>query len=214
MLMLRRMAQARQQGVSMIEVVVVMAVLSLVVFAVMPEVTLAMGNARVRAASESMLSGLQRARVEALRRNERVSLYLIAAGTEAPLDNTCVRSAAGLSWVVSIADPTGQCGADSSDTVDPRIKLKADGSSMSTSVTVAATDRTRATAANRITFDGSGRIADADGIRYIDLEHASGSTDMRKTRIEVTVGGVIRLCEPALLTTGSDPRRCLHAPSV
>jgi type IV fimbrial biogenesis protein FimT len=203
----------RQRGVTFVEIVVVVAIFGVAILSVLPDVSVSMGNARVRAASESLLSGLQRARVEALRRNERVTFFLMAAGPAAPLDNGCARSAAGLSWVVSAIDPTGACAADPSDTTDPRIKIKADGSHLADNVTLAAVDRTGTTSASAITFDSSGRITDADSIRYINLSHSSGNADMRRLRIEVTMGGVIRLCEPDIAASSTDARRCLYQPS-
>jgi type IV fimbrial biogenesis protein FimT len=192
--------------VSLIEVSVTLALAALMLFAVVPEVSSMVANHRVRGNVESVQQGLQRARNEALRRNQEVSFWLVTANASGNLDNSCALSASGSAWVVSRNDPSGKCAAASSEITDPLLIEKSVGGS-GAGVALAALQTDGATAANRVVFDGFGRVASADAIARIDLDNASSGNDFRPLRLQVTRGGGVRLCEPRVSATG-DPRRC------
>lgn len=198
------------RGVTLVELVVTMAVLAILMFAVAPDVISIMSNSRVRSSAEAMSAGLQRARVEAMRRNERVSFWIMTGNASNVLDDSCAPAANGSSWVVSADDPSGGCSADPSDTAAPRIKAKHDGGAPSSTIAIAATQADRATTATNVVFDGYGRIAGA-GMRFVDIASASTGSDSRALRIELTTSGVVRVCEPLIAATGTDPRRCLFS---
>jgi type IV fimbrial biogenesis protein FimT len=63
-------------GFTLIELVITMAVLALLVVMVLPDYSLVIQNAQMRTAAESIQSGLQLARAEALRQNTQVSFSL------------------------------------------------------------------------------------------------------------------------------------------
>jgi type IV fimbrial biogenesis protein FimT len=191
----------------MIEIAVVMSLAAILLFAVMPNLTAAIGNQRIRSGSESLMQGLQRARNEALKMNRPVSLWLATANGGGELDNTCALSATARTWIVSLNDPAGKCAAAHSLANDPMIIERSVTGSTSGIVTVSALQSDGATAASSITFDGFGRVTAATAIATIDLDHATSSNDHRRLRIEVSRGGSVRLCEPSV-SAADDPRRC------
>lgn len=76
--MLSRACAARQAGVSLVEAVVAMAVLSIALAAAMPSLSGWIARARLQGAAESVHAGIQLARTEAIARNARVRFTLQA----------------------------------------------------------------------------------------------------------------------------------------
>lgn len=197
-------------GFTLIELVVAITILGLALAAVMPDVSAWLRNQRIRNMAESMQSGLQRARAEAVRRNVPVTFWLVNLTDAQTLNNDCTVSATGTSWVVSLDAPAGKCGSAPSATDDPRLVV-AHNAGGGSPVTVAGTRTDLSTSASQVTFDGFGRIATASvgtDLHAIAIAYPTGSrrTDDRGLRIEVTPGGQIRLCDPAV--SGTDARRC------
>lgn len=202
--MLRSRAQASQRGFSLVEIVVTIAVLSLLLFAAMPSIGAWMDNTRIRNVADSLQNGLQVARGEAVRRNEEVSLWLVALEDPSQLDNQCTLSSASGSWVVSVFSPFRHC-ADPVSTVDaPRIVTgrPVGGNGARVVVSALGADGTGATS---ITFNGFGRVTNAGAIRQIDVSGASDNT--RNLRIAVSAAGQVRVCDPHVTDT-KDPRIC------
>jgi type IV fimbrial biogenesis protein FimT len=192
--------------VSLIEIAVVMALAAILLFAVAPNLTAAIGNQRIRSSAESLMQGLQRARGEALKMNRPVSLWLATANGGGELDNTCALSAVSRTWIVSLNDPAGKCATAHSLATDPMIVERSVTGSTASLVSVTARQSDGVTAADSVTFDGFGRVTAATSIATIDLDHATSSNDYRRLRIEVSRGGSVRLCE--LGVAADDPRRC------
>lgn len=192
-------AQPRARGFSLVELLVVVAVLALVVMLGLPNISAWLQNTQIRNAAEASISGLQLARAEALRRNRLVRFTLVdslAAG--------CNPSAAGSNWIVSQADPTANCGVDPSDTVDPFIVQKRSGQEGSPNVVLAAS-------ASSVVFNGLGSVV--GGALQIDFSNPGGGTcqtaagPMRCLRVVVSSSGSVRMCDPAV-TDATDPRAC------
>jgi type IV fimbrial biogenesis protein FimT len=193
---------AHERGFSLIELVVTLAVLGLLMMAAMPSVGSWLRNTQVRNAAESIQNGLQRARSEAVRRNETVTFWLVSTSNGA-LAADCTLSFASASWVVSIGDPTNKCTDAPSQTVEPKIfeaHGQADGSA---SVVAAAKQADTTTNATRVTFNGFGRPTGATNAARIDLSLG----DARSLRVEISTGGGVRLCDPNV-SDDNDPRKC------
>ena len=200
----------RPRGYSLVEVLVTIAVVAVLVAAVAPSASELMANMRLRSASESMLSGLQKARSEAVKSNQVVTFWMVSAATPTVLDNSCQLSSTSRSWVVSYDDPSSKCSSASSTTVAPRIvQLSNAGSGGNDlSVTAAATD---GSAATQVSFDGFGRrpaAALAGDISTIDFVSQTSGT--RALRIQISAAGNVKICDPhALVTVPPDPKACL-----
>lgn len=197
----------KYRGFTLIEVAVVMAVLALLLVAAVPSITTALANTRIRNTTESLQSGLQLARGEAVRRNQNVSFWLVSTNTPNALDNTCTLDSTSGSWVVSINAPTGHCGAAPSTTASPMIVNGRAAGDAGGNVEVAALQADGATAGTRVTFNGFGRIANADAISQIDIDGPDAEGDYRALRVSISPAGLVRMCDPAVTNT-SDPRKC------
>lgn len=192
-----------QRGLTFLELVVVLAILGLTMAAIAPEVTTWMRNLGVRNTGEAMRAGLERARMEALRRNTNVTFWLVADSNKA-LSNGCVRSVTGPSWVVSVADPSGKCGVAPSTTEDPMLIDSWSAAEGGRGVQVEALDANSG-AQGSVTFNSLGQVqATGNPIARIAISNATPGT--RSLRVQVDMGGSIRLCDPNV--DAADPRRC------
>lgn len=200
---------------SLVELMVTLTILGMVLLATLPSMVGWSRNTQIRTAAESVLNGLQKARSEALRRNERVrfSLVTTATGSLATLDNTCEHTISSASWIISRNDPAGLCATAVSDTTTPKIIERwaqgDNGRTITVNVKSTNADGTcstsNATPAS-IEFDPFGRLASGSPARCIDIDNSQGSGN-RALRILVSSGGTLRMCDPAVTDT-SDPRRC------
>jgi type IV fimbrial biogenesis protein FimT len=202
------------RGFSLIELSVVVAVIALLLLAVTPSLSEWARNLRVRNATESVLAGLQKARSEALRRNQSVSFWLVSLADERTVDNSCALSTSSGSWVISQNDPSGACATAPDPATPPMIVDTHAAGDGANGVTVAAT-AADGTAAKCVRFNGFGQVVSSSAlpaddcrppkqITQIDLSHVSGA---RNLRIMVSQGGGARMCDP-LVTSATDPRLC------
>lgn len=196
----------RSRGVTLVELIVTISVLALLLLAVLPSVGTWMANTQIRNVANSIRDGLLRARSEAVRRNQPVRFSLVELSDSAVMDNSCALSAAGVSWVVSLDDPSDECAAAPSDEDTPRIVDKRAGGVGGKNVSVHATTGA-GDDADTVIFNGFGRVAGANAIGIVDVDHVSPGADYRALRIVVGSGGTVRMCDPKVVDAG-DPRRC------
>ncbi|MCV2368512.1 GspH/FimT family pseudopilin [Roseateles oligotrophus] len=191
-------------GFSLIELVVAMAILVTLLAAVMPEVSSWIKGLKVSSAAESLRNGAEIARMEALKRNSRVSFWLVADGTAKVPGNTCVLASDSAAWVVSVVDPTGACAAEASLVTSPQLVQRSTATENTAGLTVEATSLAGG-AGNHVTFNGLGQVA-ADGstVSVIDVSATAGGT--RRLRVVVETGGAIRMCDRDV--AAGDPRIC------
>ena len=195
-----------QSGLSLIEVMIGLAIMGILMAIGLPNMAIWLNNSQIRTAGETVLAGLTLARVEAVRRNQIVRFQLVS-----DLGSGCVISQSGTSWVVSQDDPTGLCDQAPSDAAAPRIIQTRSGSEGTPRAVVAA-----ATSAT-VYFNGLGRITSPGGalnMTQLSISNPSGGTcehvdggDMRCLRINISIGGEARMCDPAV-TDVTDPRKC------
>lgn len=202
-----RLGMPRQRGFTLVELAITLALLAILLFAVTPEVTSMIANSRVRSSAESLQAGLQRARNEALRRNEQVTFWLLTTNISNTLDNSCALSSTATAWAVGRNDPSGKCVAANSETVDPLFIEKSIGGVAGAGVAISAFETDGTTAAARVAFDGFGRVVNASPIAMINLDNANSGNDFRPLRLQLSRNGSVRLCEPRV-TDANDPRRC------
>lgn len=190
----------RSYGFTLIEMMITIAVMSLLLMLGLPSMNTWLQNSQLRASAEAMQAGLQLARAEALRRNAPVRFQLVDT-----LTGACALAGNGTNWIVSLADPTGACGALEDETVAPQILQKRSGAEGSPNAVVAAVG------GSSIVFNGLGRASGA-AITQIDITNPSGGVcqpagPMRCLRINIASGGQMRMCDPAV-TDNTDPRFC------
>jgi type IV fimbrial biogenesis protein FimT len=197
----------RSAGLGLIEMLIAVAIMAVLLALAMPGFQTFIRNTQVRTAAESIHAGLNLARTEALRRNARVSLWMVNATSA-----SCARSSSGTSWVVSLDDPAGRCDAAHSETVAPRLIQSRSGSDGSGIVSVSAVDGATASATSCITFNGFGSPEStcAGGgapIARVIFTSATAPSASRTLELRIINGGAIRLCDPAV-TSASDPAYC------
>jgi type IV fimbrial biogenesis protein FimT len=201
-MLMRKTSMKPIKGFTLIEMMIAVAIMALLLGLGVPSFQTFIRNAQIRTAAESMQAGLHLARSEALRRNARVSLWLVNGLTAA-----CARSNTGTSWVVSVDNPAGLCVTASSDTVAPRLIQSRAGNDGSGSVNVTATISSgSATGSSCITFNGFGRVEAActgggAPIGAIDFSSANATTSTKNLSVRILSGGAIRMCNPAASTT-------------
>jgi len=214
--------RSSQRGLNIVEIMISLVVLGVLIGLGAPGFAEWLQNQQIRAAAEATLNGLQVARGEAVRRNTPVRFQLVSDLTSTcVLASDSVTASVSVSWVVSLADPTGACDAvtDSGQPVPPpgRILQKrtsAEGSpgALATSVFVPSPPAPPAPqAASTVTFAALGNVvANADGtpsINKIDVTNLNVSPSaMRPLRIIINSGGSTRMCDPALALP--EPRGC------
>ncbi len=181
-------------GFSLIELVVGMAIFGVLLALAMPSFSGWIRNAKIRTTAESIQNGLQLARAEAVRRNTTARFQLVDS-----VDNTCALSTSGPSWVVSLDNPAGSCESAASETVAPRIFQLRNGSEGSDGGTAITAGQ------SAFVFNGMGRLTPVPAANIaIDISNPTAGSCLPATRgvrclrLVVSLGGQIRMCDPAL----------------
>ncbi|MDO8773434.1 MAG: GspH/FimT family protein [Burkholderiaceae bacterium] len=158
------------RGVTLIEMSITIAIAAILIALAVPSFKIMLANAQIRTAAQALHDGLQLARVEAIRRNERV---IFSKGTQS-------------AWTVSIE----------SDASTVQTRPYTEGSTAATvSVTPNGATQVTFNALGRVVAntDASNSITQLDTDVPITLIPAA---DSRELRITITTGGAIRLCDP------------------
>lgn len=191
----------------MIEIAVTLAVMGILLASAMPSVGVWMANARIRNTAESIQEGLQKARAEAVRRNQSVTFWMVTTADPKVLSDDCTTSATGGSWVVSLTDPTSKCSVAPSTTTAPQTVAARPIGDGGSGVTVSAKQRDGTTAATSVTFNAFGQVANAAPIGQILVNDGTTGTDRRKYKILISSGGRTLVCDE-LVSDTTDPRHC------
>jgi type IV fimbrial biogenesis protein FimT len=199
--------RAVQRGMTIIELMIGLTIMAIVLFVAVPAFTIFLQNQQIKNAAQTVMQGLNTARTEAIRRNQAVRFQFVS-----DLTAGCALSTTSLAWVVSLANPAGNCDADAGDMGSAaQIIEKRSATEGTRNVGIATTGGTTAT------FTGLGRLSGA-GITQIDFsnvtgtcEHLSVSGKMRCMRVQITPGGEARMCDPKVavpVPPAIDPRAC------
>ena len=213
----------RQRGFNLVEILVVFAIMGILLGLGIPSYRSYMANQKVQSTAEVFMSGLQLARAEAVKLNQRVEFFLTdQSPTVASVDTTST-SATGANWMVR-----GVGGAVAADLVAPARALVvggntfvegksgAEGSSAGSPITVAGSVAS-------IVFNGYGVPGSIDAAgAFVGLattatfdfaNPAAGNCagavpagPVRCLRLRISRGGQSRLCDPAVAAT--DTRSC------
>lgn len=187
----------RTRGFTLVELLVAMAVLGLLLASALPSYSGFIRNAQIRTVGQSIESGLQMARAEAVRSNAQVQFRL--PGT---LAGAAV--AGGTDWVVLRAQEATPTVFDQ----QVNVHVESNASSLARVGVATATGGAAAAAGaglpSTITFTGLGRLSAATAARQIDVTGPAGS---RRLSVQLSPGGDVRLCDPAL-ARATDPQGC------
>lgn len=203
------------RGLTLIEMMVTVTLLGALLLAVAPSAAEWMRSTEVRNAAESIAAGLQRARAEAVRRNQAVLFSLVSTATSNPpgrLDASCVLSSESASWVVSLTNPTNRCHMPASESVNPQTIEKYAQGDGALRVKVAVLDDTCASdpsgsTAKQVRFTPLGQpAASPTPLRCLEITHSAGTATA--IRVKLDAGGGVRTCLPGLPAGSDDPRAC------
>lgn len=177
----------------MIELMIGIAIIAIAMSLGMPSYKAWIQNTRIRNAAESIQSGIQLARGEAVKRNLRVQFDLRGVNS---------------AWTVCVSPAVpGTCpNPDDASTIQSR----AVGEGSSTAATITASDALPFVFNSFGVMDSPAPSA-ANGLVTIGVDVSTAvlsAAESRDLRIVIGVGGSARLCDPALSTSGTDPRRC------
>lgn len=179
----------RHLGFSLIELMIAVAIIGITASLAFPNFRVWIENTRIRNTTESILTGLQLARAEAVRRNANVA-FTLDGGSE---------------WTVGCQTPVGD---GSQDTDCPAvIQSRTSGDDKSASVIVTASED------GPYVFNSLGRVSPkpaAGGFIQLDVDmdtSVMSADDSRELRVNIGVGGDIKMCDPAV-TSDDDLRKC------
>ena len=179
----------KSSGFTLIELLIVLAIIVVLAALAIPGFTQMIQNSRIRAGADSVLSGIQVARAEAVKRNTRVQFDFRTNSA----------------WsVCTVPVAPGACPTPDNATT---IQSRSFGDGSSADVSVATSN------VGPFVFNGLGALTSpaptaANGLVSIDLNSVSSPVNSRRLRVVIGAGGVVKLCDPALSTIGTDPRRC------
>lgn len=169
----------QQQGFSLVELIVTMAVLVTLSLVAMPAFQTALGNAHIRTVAESIHHGLQLARVEAIKRNAKIKFELSTDST----------------WQLGCVTVTSACPA--------MITKKSAAEGASSGISIVANQYSVT-----FTGLGGRDPAQATALSQVDITNPTVKADERKAlRIVLASGGFAKVCDPAITSVG-DPRTC------
>lgn len=176
-------------GVSLIELMVIVAVIGVIAALGVPSYNTWIQNTRIRAVAESIQSGLQLARAEAVRRNALVQFVLEDSAE----------------WTVGCVMIVDDLDGDGVDDCPAEIQKKQSGEAGSVAnITIAIEPE----ANNAVVFNGMGIIS-GGGFDYVEVdidESVMSADDSRELRVLLETGGSNKLCDPNASDT--DPRAC------
>lgn len=191
----------KQNGVSLLELMIGIAIVSLLMVLGTPSFSLWIQNTQTRTAAESILNGLQIARTEAVRRNVNVRFNLTDAGGT-------------VAWTVDCVNVTADCpaGIQSRSGSEGGVNARV-GAAVATG-TLATPLAAGTGLPAGVTFDGMGRVpalnpdgtANNDDITRVDITNAANA-GVRRMIIVIGTGGQIRMCDPAI-ALATNPQGC------
>jgi type IV fimbrial biogenesis protein FimT len=182
----------RHEGFTLIELMIVVVIVAVLLAIAVPSYREWIVNAQIRTKTESVLSGLQIARVEALKRNTAIFFDM---ATDTSWSVGCV---------APIADNDGDGVPDCPSIIQSKTASEGGGA-----VTVAITPA----ASTRVTYSGMGLVRalnadNSDPVTEINFDSGGlAANQSRELRIMVAGGGLARMCDPNVTTAG-DPRKC------
>jgi type IV fimbrial biogenesis protein FimT len=179
----------KSAGFTLIEVMVVVAVIAIVTMLGLPSYRAWIQNSQIYNSAESVQNGLQRAKAEAVARNVNVAFSLLGTNPN---------------WVSSWTITDVSTGA----TIESRIG--GEGSKNVTAIGYA----TDGTSAKTITFTNLGGVAvnapASSTLARVDFDSVNSAQfpNLRKLRVTIGLGGNVRMCDRNLGASSTDPRKC------
>lgn len=190
----RRTQGVFQRGLTLVELLVAMALMVILLFLAAPNFTTWINNTRIRTVSEVLQNGARFAQAEAIRRNRSVVFYL----TNAEPSLAAAAAANGSNWgartlALFAADvPEFIKGGALSD-VAPGVLITGPAAICFNA------------AGQQITVAAEGCAA---GLASYVVRRPEANPDLRRLRIDVSLGGRVRMCDPDKVLSATVPEGC------
>lgn len=192
-----------QRGFNLIELMVTIAIASVIFLLAMSSFQTMMAGTRTKAAAESIMNGLRLAKSEAIKRNMPMRFQLVSSLTDA-----CLYSTSSALWVVTqtdqavTGDAEGNCGKLSSDAANP-IAFKSQGADFPAV-------QVDSNGASIVTFNTLGMVLPNMGgiVSLTQVDVTSTVADTTPWRVIISSGGSIRLCNAGADIAAGSPLAC------
>ena len=208
----------RTQGFSLIELMIGLAVLSMLLLLGVPAFSTVLQNMKLRSSAENFVAGMQLARAEAVRRNTQVEILLTDDDANGVNAVTTAYSPTGRTWIVR-AVSGGVLKA-----LDYKLGYEGEGSMSTPAVKMSGSTDAGATPVSSVVFDGFGiGYNGSNGVKatltapiVFQFTNPVGGAcapagPMRCLNVTVSMsGGKVRMCDPAVntVTSPGDSRAC------
>ena len=189
-------------GASLIELVIGILIMALLVMMGYPAYTTYMENSKVRSAAETFSSLMNMARGEAVRRNVLVQFVLTSDPAEPASVNTTNFSPTAFNWIVRNINP------DNTTFSYIEGKTAAEGAGAANHVEIGGGGL------GFVTFTGLGNTQLANDTTFTFTNPTGGACapagPIRCLNVVVSVGGQVRMCDPAAPAGVGDSRSCTN----
>jgi type IV fimbrial biogenesis protein FimT len=181
-------------GFTLLEIMIVVAIMGVLLAAGMPSLGAYMNNSKIQASAQSLLSGFQQARAEAVRRNLNVVITLTSDSID---QTTPTASTTGKNWIITAPSPTIP-----TESIVVSAKSSSEGSAEKITVNGGV---------GTITFNSlGGTNLGLPATFAFGLDGKTCGGDVRCLNVIVTPGGRTQICDPAVPSTAlGDSRRCI-----
>lgn len=180
-----------QAGLTLIELMTVVSILGIITALSLTSYQTWIGNSHIRNVADSIQTGLQKTRVEALKHNAPVQFVLNA------------NSAWSIGCVVVVNDLDADGIDDCPATIEQRASK--DGASANINVTATPADATT------VVFNSLGQVLTVPTVLtapFTQVDIVSTAANSRVLRVTIGAGGISRTCDPFPGLPASDPRKC------
>jgi type IV fimbrial biogenesis protein FimT len=199
----------KSRGLSLIEIMIALVITGLLLGLGIPAFNAFIANTKLRSAAEGLQTGLTMARAEALRRNQTVEFVMTNDEINPGTVGTLTPATNGIHWLVRTQDPISLV----YELIEARSGYEGSGQSSSGMSTVQVNATTAVVA-----FRGLGGTRDLAATARFDVSNPQAGachtnavpSPVRCLRVQVSVGGQIRMCDPSVdpATNPGDTRLC------